>query len=74
MAIKEVTMYTVKCDGCGMTSGEDSDYVAYTTKEYAIEDAYDQDWENIENKYYCPSCYERDDNDNIKIKTKTTKL
>lgn len=70
MAVIEVPMYTVKCDGCGITSGDNADYAAWSDENYAVEDAHDQDWEKIEKKYYCPSCYERDDNDNVVIKNK----
>lgn len=67
--IKEVTMYTVECDRCKKTSGEDSEYAGWGDKDYAVEEAMSDDWiEHTDGKHYCPDCYTINDEDVITIK------
>ena len=44
MSIKEITMYTVICDGCAKDAGEGSDIVAWSDQSGALETADHSDW------------------------------
>jgi hypothetical protein len=58
MAIKEVKMYTIKCDRCGKVF-ESDDYSAWDEVNYAEQDAFDYyDWIPYNNGHYCPDCYD----------------
>ena len=59
--IKPVTMYSVVCDRCGKQFEAD-DSVAWTDKQSARFYALESEWKEIDNKHYCPACYEFDDN------------
>lgn len=65
--IIEVTMYTVQCDNCKKTSGENSEYSCWNDDAYALEDATDNDWIEHEGKHYCPNCHKMDDEGNITL-------
>lgn len=65
-------MYTVVCDNCGKDSNADSDFSCWNDEDWAQELAMESDWIKEEDKYYCPDCYEYDDDDNFVIKTKAT--
>ena len=68
--IKEVTMYTVVCDGCGKDSNKDSGYAGWNDKGYAIDIAICENWEKKEDKHYCTDCYEYNDDDEVVLKHK----
>ena len=65
--IREVTMYQAVCDGCGLKSDG-----AWRTAELAKLQVTDlDDWQEIDNKLYCPDCYEYDEEtDEYKPKSK----
>lgn len=65
--IQKVEMFTVQCDNCKITSGQDAEFSCWGDDAYAIQDAEDNDW--IENKgnHYCPDCYSYNDNDELVI-------
>ena len=65
--IAKVEMYTVQCDNCKTTSGENSDYSCWGDKQVALEDAIESDWIEHEGKHYCPDCYTIDENDEVMI-------
>lgn len=69
MVIK-VEMYTVECDNCKKTSGQDSEYSCWNDEQYALEEAEDSGWVKHEDKTYCPDCHsiDDDDEDNVIIK------
>ena len=67
--VKEITMYTIICDTCGVSSCEAQEYSCWNEEGIARE--YAEDWIDHEGKDYCPSCYEYDDDDNPVIKTKS---
>lgn len=58
--IKEVKMYSIKCDGCGKVFNVD-DIVAWTDECSAREYALGSEWQEIDDKHYCPDCYEYDE-------------
>lgn len=58
--IKPVTMYSVICDRCGKLFEAD-DSVAWTDKQSARFYALESEWKEIDNKHYCPDCYEFND-------------
>ena len=68
--IKELTMYTVVCDGCGTDVNEDAEYSCWNDKGYAQDIAMDSDWINSDDKDYCPNCYHYDEDDKLIILAK----
>lgn len=56
MIIEEM-MYACGCDRCEKVF-EGHDYSFWADKRFAIEQATDDDWIEIEDKQYCPDCYE----------------
>ena len=68
--IKEVTMYTVVCDGCGKDSNHDSGYAGWNDKTYAKDVAMEANWIEHKASHYCTDCYEYDDNDEVAVKHK----
>lgn len=55
--IRKVTMYQAVCDGCGAESNG-----VWLTKELAVVELTGwNDWEVINDKLYCPDCYEYDE-------------
>lgn len=59
--IKPVTMYSVVCDRCGKSYGEDEGIAAWTDICSARYQALESEWIEIGDKHYCPDCYEFDD-------------
>ena len=60
--IKLVTMYSVVCDRCGKQFiDEFNGIVAWLDEGTAKEQAIESEWVEIGNKYYCPDCYEFND-------------
>lgn len=59
--IKPVTMYSVICDRCGKTFGEDDGIIAWVDECTTREQAMESEWIEIGDKQYCPDCYEFDD-------------
>ena len=68
--IAKVEMYTVECDNCKKTSGDDSDFSCWGDKAYALEDAIESNWKEHEGKHYCPDCYEIYEDENVIITEK----
>lgn len=66
--IKEVEMYTVICDNCGVDSNKGSEYIGWNDKGFAVDCALDDDWHKEDDKHYCKDCYSFDDEDNLIIK------
>ena len=58
--IKPVTMYSVICDRCGKIYRDDS-IIAWSDEGTAKEQALESEWVEIEDKHYCPDCYEFDE-------------
>ena len=60
MGIFKQDSYGVTCDGCGETH-EDScmGYVIWGDQDQATDSAYEDDWEEIDGKWYCPECIEK---------------
>lgn len=54
-------MYSVVCDRCGKTFGEDDGIIAWTDICSAREQAMESEWVEIGDNHYCPDCYEYDD-------------
>lgn len=66
--LKVTKVYSYICDRCGKDSANDQENVGWNDKGYAWECAADDDWEQIDDKEYCPDCYERDDDDELIVK------
>ncbi len=55
--IQTVTMFQVRCDDCGGSSADDSEYWAWASEGQAIEEVESSDWFSADDgKHYCPSC------------------
>lgn len=68
MAIKDVKMYTVKCDRCGKVF-ETDDYSAWDDPDWAKEYACEDDWISVTKGDFCPNCYNYNEEiDNFIIK------
>ena len=63
MAIKQMEMFTVICDRCGVDANEDADYSCWGGSEIAREMADNDDWKFIDGKDYCFSCVEFDEDE-----------
>lgn len=59
--IKEVKMYSVVCDRCGKTFGENDGIDCWVDICTAREQAMQSEWAEIGDKHYCPDCYEFDE-------------
>ena len=60
--IKPVTMYSVICNRCGKSFiDEFNGIVAWSDEGTAKEQALESEWVEIEDKHYCPDCYEFND-------------
>lgn len=70
--IREVKMYQAVCDVCGKAHvNEFLGYCAWVDESSAVEDAYEEGWTEIDDKLYCPDCYEYDEEtDEYKPKVK----
>lgn len=60
--IKKILLYELVCDRCGKKcgEGETTTFPDATSVSAAAEMA---DWIKIKNRWYCPDCYEVDEND-----------
>ncbi len=65
--IKEVKMFTVVCDNCGIDVCKNQEYSCWNDESYARDIAMEADWIEQEEKHICPLCYSHDDNDEIII-------
>lgn len=72
--IKEVIMYTVICDCCGIDSnfGDRSEFCAFNSQDFAEYMAFESEWVQINEKHYCPECISYDDDDKLVIKTRNS--
>jgi len=61
MAIKIKEMHTVICDRCGYDAFADTEYSCWPGEGLAREMANYDDWQEIDEKDYCPMCLECDD-------------
>ena len=60
--IKSVTMYSVICDRCGKQFiDEFNGVIAWLNEGTAKEQVMESEWVEIGDKYYCPDCYEFND-------------
>jgi hypothetical protein len=66
--IKEVTMYTILCDGCGKDVCDGTEYSAWNDTSYVVDSAIEDNWHVEDGNHYCPNCFEYDDDDNLIIK------
>lgn len=55
--IETVTMYRVKCDGCGKSAQDDSEYFAWAEEDQAWFEANESEWKLIDGKHFCPECW-----------------
>jgi len=69
--IKQVKMWTIECDNCHTTSGENSEFSCWNEDAVALEDALEAGWIEYYNKHYCPKCYVIDEEDEITLINKS---
>ena len=65
--IKQVKMFTVVCDNCGLDSNKDAEYSAWNDSSYAEDVATESGWVKDDDNHYCPDCVSYDDDDNLVI-------
>ena len=65
----KLEMFTVKCDNCGETSGDNADYSCWNDEQTALNEAQECGWTQEDDKHYCPNCYHYDDDDNLILKS-----
>jgi hypothetical protein len=71
MAIFEEKMYGLQCDNCDEICSDGNGINIWPDRNQAIANAQEwNEWIEHEGKYYCPKCYEIDDNDCVIIKAK----
>lgn len=70
--IKEVKMFTVICDNCGRDAHRGQEYSCWNDKGYAMENAIEMGWLELEGKIYCDYCYAYDEADTIEINSSRT--
>lgn len=65
MALKEVAMYTVVCDGCGKDAGEGAEIVAWSDRDGALETADYSDWSvhRADGRHLCDECSFKENDD-----------
>ena len=66
--IKEILMYTICCDNCGVDSNEGEDISAYQDSSDVIENLVYWGWLIDRNKHYCFDCCTHDANGNLVLK------
>lgn len=67
--IKEVKMYTVACDRCGVEAFADHEITAWGERDCVWELAQENYWRKINGKHYCPDCFEVGDNYEVVVKS-----
>lgn len=70
--IKEVTLHTIICDGCGKNICDNTDY-SCMDEEFLDMEMSEQDWLEIDNKHYCTNCTEWDEEKDERILKKKSK-
>jgi hypothetical protein len=63
--LKEVKILTLICDSCNKDINEDIEYYAWNEIGDLEYIAHEEDWEKVDDKHYCPKCYEYDDNNKL---------
>lgn len=67
--IKELTTYTIICDGCGKDLNAESEFSGWNDKDYVIECSQEDNWFSEDGvKFYCPDCYDFDDDGEPEVK------
>lgn len=67
--IKEVKMYTVICDNCGVDFLEGDDVAAWNDSDFVLDSAEDSGWiRDQHGKDYCSDCFTWDDNDELVLR------
>lgn len=62
MALKSADFYWIECDACGVKSTENSDHIAWSTVEHAVDEVKDSEWCIIDGfvpehaKHFCSEC------------------
>jgi len=69
--IKEVKMYTVICDNCGVDVCEGQEISAWGEEFWVKEIAENSDWHVGQFYHYCPDCFTYDDDDNVLVILRT---
>jgi predicted Fe-S protein YdhL (DUF1289 family) len=54
--IKEITMYQIICNGCGVESTNGDEIIAWIDKFTAKDVAMMNDWVSEDEKHYCSGC------------------
>lgn len=68
--IEETIVYTVKCNRCGASVFDETEWLGFNDEGYVLDSALEAGWVFDNNNHYCPDCYEYDDEDVLVIKSK----
>lgn len=66
MSYMTAIFYAVKCDRCG--EHYDGEYEYYGNKNDALDAAQAEGWAEINDKHYCPNCFEEKDDEGVPLK------
>jgi len=61
VSYKEHTMYSVECDHCGKNAQEDGDYSCWSDRDFALDDAKENEFNEVGDKIYCQDCWTFDE-------------
>jgi hypothetical protein len=68
--IKEIQMFTVVCDNCGLDVLREHEYSGVDNKDYVENCAMEEGWIKQGDNHYCSDCFDYDKDDNLIIKNK----
>jgi len=61
------TFYGLKCDRCGELF-ENGEYSFWADEDCAMENAFEEEWNELNGRHYCPNCHEiNEETDEIKV-------
>lgn len=68
MSLREVTMYTIVCDRCGVSVDEGTDYAAWADDTTSLQIAQDNGWlVTDDGSHYCDECFDWDEETDEKV-------
>lgn len=65
--IKELTIYTILCDNCGLDLMRNQEYSGFGEIEHLVDICNDSDWHIEGNRHYCPHCFIHDEDGELII-------
>lgn len=66
--IRQVRVYTIVCDNCGVDINKDTEYIGWDSVEGAELTAEANNFLTKGEKHYCPNCYTFDDDNELMLR------